>query len=236
MQRLFQVFTGSVFAFVGATLLLPAIASAQTTTVTTTQYYDEPTPPPPPTAKPYKGPEDRVQVGAQVGWLFGSSIEAPGGDVGLNGDWAYTGNIDVRLTPVSLLEFRYTYFPTEIEFHPFVGQSSEVTDVDVHYMQAGIQSELPLDIARPFFGLTLGASHFNPNVPVDGETYFSTMVSGGVKLVPSKRVGVRLQASLPYTWTGSDSAMFCGFGGCSYGFVGDGILQLDLSAGAYAMF
>jgi hypothetical protein len=61
-------------------------------------------------------------------------------------------------------------------------------------------------------------------------------VNGGVKLVASEHVGMRAQASLPYTWTGSSSALFCSFGQCSYGYVGDGILQLDLALGAYAMF
>jgi len=241
--------TGSLATVVGATLLLPSLASAQTaapptvtppppttTTVTTTQYQYYETPAAPPKVRVDKGPADRVQVGAQVGWRFGSSIDAPGGEVGLNGDWAYTGNVDVRLNPNTLLELTYTYMPTEVEFHPFVGFDSELTDLDIHYMQAGVQSEVPAGIARPFVGLALGAAYYNPQENIDSETYFLSTVMAGVKLNPSERVGVRFQASLPYTWTGSDAAVFCGFGGCDYAYVGDGILQLDLSAGAYAMF
>jgi len=231
MRSLHHALVSTLLGSTGV-LLLPQVSAAQTTAAASE--YDQPAPPP--RYGRDRAADDRVQVGAQVGWLFGSEIEVPGGDIGLNGDWAYTGNVDVRLSPLSLLELRYTYFPTEVEFHPFVGQDAEFTELDVHYMQAGIQSEVPVGVARPFFGLTLGAAYFNPEVPIDGETYFSTTVSAGLKLLPAENVGVRLQASLPYTWTGTSSALFCGFGGCSYAYVGDGILQLDLAAGAFAMF
>jgi hypothetical protein len=199
--------------------------------------YEPPPPPPPPPQRRVLEPLDRIQLGAQVGWLFGSDIETFEGDVGLVGNLAYTGNLDFRLPSLTLLELSYTYFPTELEFDPYIGTGGTLTDLDVHYFQIGAHQELPYGMVRPFIGFTLGATYFDPEVDLyDGETYFATVLLGGVKIVPSERVGVRLQARLPFTWTGTGSTIFCGGGGCSYGFVGDGILQLDLSAGVFVMF
>jgi hypothetical protein len=114
---------GSLIALAAVGLLEPTSASAQSA-------YDQPPPPPPGGAA--RGPRDRFQIGGQVGWLFGASIDVPNGEVGLNGNWAYTGNADFRLTPTTLVEARYTFFPTEVEFHPFVGVDEDVTEIDVH--------------------------------------------------------------------------------------------------------
>jgi hypothetical protein len=197
----------------------------------------EPPPPPPPPPRYVLEPLDRIQLGAQVGWLFGADIETFDGDVGLVGNLAYTGNLDFRLPSLTLLELSYTYFPTELEFDPYIGVGGTLTDLDVHYFQIGAHQELPYGMVRPFIGFTLGATYFDPEVNAyDNETYFATVLLGGAKIVASESVGVRLQARLPYTWTGTGSTIFCGGGGCSYGFVGDGILQLDLSAGVFVMF
>jgi hypothetical protein len=228
MNRHSRHFTGALVALAAAGLWEPTSASAQSA-------YDQPPPPPPGSAA--RGPSDRFQIGAQVGWLFGASVDVPNGEIGLNGNWAYTGNADFRLSPTTLIEARYTFFPTEVEFHPFFGVDEDITEIDIHYIQAGVQSELPVGIARPFVGLTLGATYFDATRSIyDNETYFSMIPNGGVKLVASEYVGMRAQASLPYTWTGSTSALFCDLGECSYGYVGNGILQLDLALGAYAMF
>ncbi len=183
-------------------------------------------------------PLDRVQLGAQVGWLFGSNVETIDGDVGLVGNLAYTGNLDFRLPSVStLLELSYTYLPTEARVRP---ARRSGRDVDGHLgalLPDRRASGAAVRGRRPFIGITFGATYFDPDVDLyDGETYFSNVLLGGVKLVPSERVGVRLQARLPYTWTGTSSTIFCGGGGCSYGYIGDGILQLDLSAGVFVMF
>jgi hypothetical protein len=200
--------------------------------------YEPAPPPPPPPQRRVLEPLDRVQLGAQVGWLFGANAETFEGDVGLVGNLAYTGNLAFRLPSITtLLELSYTYFPTELEFDPFVGPSGTLTDINVHYFQIGAHQELPFGVVRPFIGFALGATYFNPEVDLyDNETYFATTLLGGVKFVATENVGVRLQARLPYTWTGTGSTIFCSGGGCSYGFVGDGILQLDLSAGVFVMF
>ncbi len=227
--------TSRRLAFVSGLALLGAEAASLPAQAQMVIY--EPPPPPPPPQRRVLGPLDRVQLGAQVGWLFGANVETFDGDVGLVGNLAYTGNLDFRLPSLTLLELSYTYFPTELEFDPHIGAEGTLTDIDVHYFQIGAHQELPYGTVRPFIGFTLGATYFDPEVYLyDNETYFATVLLGGVKLLASESVGVRLQARLPYTWTGTGSAIFCGSGGCSYGFVGDGIWQLDLSGGVFVMF
>jgi hypothetical protein len=218
-----------VAAVVAGAELVPLSASAQAVV------YGPPPPPPPSSRVEHLS---RFELGFQFGYLFGSEIDTLEGELGLHGNWAYTGNFDFRLPKgFTLVELSYTYFPTEVSLDAIVGPDLDVTDLSVHYFQIGAHQELPLGLARPFIGFTLGGTYFVPETDLyDDEFRFATALLGGVKLVPSETIGVRFQARLPYTWTGTSSSVFCGFGGCSYGYIGDGILQLDLSAGVYVMF
>jgi hypothetical protein len=53
----------------------------------------------------------------------------------------------------------------------------------------------------------------------------------GAKYFASERVGLRVQGRLYATFLDSGGGVFCGFGGCSLGLFGTGVIQGDFSGG-----
>ena len=79
---------------------------------------------------------------------------------------------------------------------------------------------------------TLGATRYNfkTNVVCD-EWMFSMMLGLGAKIYAGERIGLRLQARLPITFTSGSMGVGCGGGGCGAMVGGTGITQLDFSGG-----
>lgn len=81
-------------------------------------------------------------------------------------------------------------------------------DVDLTYYHAGVAYQWTLGQVRPFLAASLGATELDPDEPgLGSETRFSAAFGGGVKLMFSQRVGLRLEALLYATDLGGDD--FC---------------------------
>jgi hypothetical protein len=112
-------------------------------------------------------------------------------------------------------------------------------DVDVQYLHAGgtyLFEPSPALPMRPFVALTLGATRLDPSgAGTSSEVYGSASLGLGMKLYPSERVGVRLEARAFATLTSGDSELFCALGGeqnvCAIGIDGDVFTQWWALAG-----
>ena len=66
------------------------------------------------------------------------------------------------------------------------------------------------DMIRPFFYAGIGATHYSPGdvmgANIDGRTQFSTTWGGGVKIYPTRNVGVNLSARWTPTFIKADPA------------------------------
>ena len=91
---------------------------------------------------------------------------------------------------------------------------------------------------RPFLSGTLGFTHYGVGDKLDsgapdlnGDTFFSIVLGGGVKIFPSERIGIRLAGHLYNTILSTGSGFWCGTGGCGVGLSGWGVWQGDVQAG-----
>jgi hypothetical protein len=89
--------------------------------------------------------------------------------------------------------------------------------------------------------LTAGVTHFGPTLPgVDSESFFSGSIGGGVQLLQTHRVGVRLEARVFATFVNTDGAIFCHSGpqagGCALSIHGTALYQFEASAGVVFRF
>jgi hypothetical protein len=85
-----------------------------------------------------------------------------------------------------------------------------IIDMDVEYFQFGGAYLADGDEVRPFIALTLGVTHFDPQVAdFDSENFFSSSLGGGVIWNTSERLGVRLEARVYMTFLEDDSRIFC---------------------------
>jgi hypothetical protein len=97
------------------------------------------------------------------------------------------------------------------------------------------------DDTRPFVALTAGVTHFGPTLAgVDSESFFSGSIGGGVQLLQTHRVGVRLEARVFATFVDTDGAIFCRSGpqagGCAISIHGTALYQFEASAGVVFRF
>jgi hypothetical protein len=113
--------------------------------------------------------------------------------------------------------------------------------LDVEYFHFGGTYLFDGDDTRPFIALTVGVTHFAPTLAgVDSESYFSGALGGGVQLLQTKRVGVRLEARVFATFVDSDGSVFCHSGpqgsACAISIHGTALYQFEASAGVVFRF
>ena len=91
---------------------------------------------------------------------------------------------------------------------------TKVSDMAVDWFQIGGMKTLPLPNEKiiPFGGASLGLAVFTPSNPnldiversLNSTTRFAFAINGGIKIMASERVGIRLQGQLlvPVEWGG----------------------------------
>ena len=153
------------------------------------------------------------------------------GSYGLVFNWPSKGNTE--------WEVYLSRQPTEIDVVGAIPSQSSF-DIDVDYFQFGGTYLFEGKQAIPFFVATIGASRFDPRESgLDSETYFAFSAGGGIKLLPDKRFGVRLEGRLFGTLVDSGTTIFCQGGAgvtCSIQTSGTVLWQWQLSAGLIARF
>ena len=99
-----------------------------------------------------------------------------------------------------------------------------------HYMAGGLQ-ELDGGQMRPFLTGLLGLTRYA--APGDNEIRFAAAFGGGVKLLPSRRVGVRLSSQVFATFVDAGAGAFaCSPSrGCLIGFHANVVWQFEFTAG-----
>jgi len=109
-------------------------------------------------------------------------------------------------------------------------------DVDIHVLQLGGTYQGDGDKARPYLAATLGATHIRTgSVSSTSDTFFSGSIGVGVMLMPTARVGVRVEARAYGTLLNSESDIFCSTGPnanvCAVHLEGNLLGQIETFAG-----
>jgi hypothetical protein len=110
-------------------------------------------------------------------------------------------------------------------------------DVD-HYQAGGIQ-EYDYGRMRPFLTGTLGLTSYRAQN--DDELRFTLGAGGGVKLFPTRHIGVRFEGRAFMTFVDADVALFAcstltANGGCVVGFNANIVWQTEFTAGVIFRF
>ncbi len=107
--------------------------------------------------------------------------------------------------------------------------------ISVDHWQAGGLQEFREGPVRPFLTGTLGLTRYA--AAGDNEIRFALSAGGGVKLFPSRRIGLRLDSRLFATIVDAQGqAVACTPGVCLVGFDADIIWQAEFSAGLLVAF
>jgi hypothetical protein len=186
--------------------------------------------------------QHRAEITPFVGYVFGNSVSTGIGKVGIAGDMNYGVLLDVNVRPGGQIELSYARQDTKFTLDTFAGIKRDLTDVAVNYFQIGGLGYVAQGQAQPFMSFTLGATWYDPKqntiddgagntIRVDDEWRFSMILGLGAKYFASDRLGLRVQGRLYATFLDTGGGVFCGFGGCSLGLFGAGVIQGDFSGG-----
>ena len=177
--------------------------------------------------------KERVELTPFYGWRTGGSftVVQGGAHYGISSSASFGGLLDVNLHVNNFkLEALFSHQETDVQ-GSLVSAFSGLT---IDYYQAGILQEIGNQKTRFFVSALLGATHLAP-ARFASETRFSASLGAGLKLFPSRHVGIRIDARAYVTVVKGSSGLFCS-GGCIFVYSGSELWQGDFTGGIIFAF
>lgn len=208
---------------------LAATAVAQTTATQTT---------PPRTTSTRTRPP--VELGAFYGYAWTWSQEAYygalSGDLDIADSGAWGVHLDYPVRPGMWAQLLYASQSSDLTFKDRVDGETTLTGLSINYWQLGAVQALKEGKVVPFTSLSLGGTYVTEDTFDESKWYFSAILGLGAKIYTSEKMGLRVTAQLPVSFTGGGMGFGVGTGGASAGFYGTGVTQTILSGGAFVRF
>jgi hypothetical protein len=162
----------------------------------------------------------KFEIAPYTAYRMGGSFDEKdgAGRIDLNDSSAEGILFNMAANPNGQYEFMYARQRTNADTSGFFTNDPTI-DLDIEYFQIGGTYLFDGDSTRPFIGLTLGVTQFDPKLPdTRSESIFSASLGGGVQIRALERLGVRLEARLFTTLIDDNSDIFCssidGAGSC----------------------
>lgn len=158
-----------------------------------------------------------VEFTPTVGYRFGGTVDGEGGKFAADDGLAWGFTFGYRVKPDGLVEFVYSRQSTSILFDPDTAAEYAIGDASIDYFQVGGALEFGHnEKTKPFFALTIGATHFDPSSSDLGDDWrFSFGGALGVKTYLSETIGLRAQGRVWMSSLSGDTDFWCTLpGGC----------------------
>ncbi|HET7544907.1 MAG TPA: outer membrane beta-barrel protein [Polyangiaceae bacterium] len=158
---------------------------------------------------------------------IGVSSDVQGGNVSFDSAPVYGGLLGFRVQPNGYAYFSYSRTQTTAYFRPAGGfDTSGQTDVSFDYFQIGGNLEARHGRVVPYLGLSIGATRL---APIDGsgsDLSFSAVLDGGVKIMLTDFLDLRVIGRMPVSFVSGDASALCVSGlGCAFHYSGQPLLQ-----------
>ena len=137
----------------------------------------------------------RFELTPFAGYGFGGDFEdlETGANLELDEAGAFGLILDIAADATTQWEVLYLQQRTELDAGDLFSEQP-IVDVDVHYLHGGGTYLLDGDRVQPYVAGSLGLSRLDPGpAGLDTENYFSFSLGVGLRLLPSERVGLRLE-------------------------------------------
>jgi hypothetical protein len=175
------------------------------------------------------------EAGLLGGYTTAGGLEAAALDVDdlrLAGGFTWGATVGCFFSPRFGVEASWTRDGSDLEIET-PGGSAELFDVDVDQLQGSFVYRFGAEQAswRPFVSVGAGAAFFSAP-DLDGETKLSFGLGAGVRWLPTKRVGARLQARYVPTHLSDSDSEFCD----PFGFCQGWLHQLEVTGGVSFRF
>jgi hypothetical protein len=178
-------------------------------------------------------PPDAIEQGLHqitpfVGYQWWASIPVAGGNLHIANGPVFGLTFLVPTMDVSRLEINFMRQETALDIRSDAG-TTKLFSLSVDDFHIGLQTEMWPGRVRPFVGVTVGGTLFEPHGRSETELRISMALEGGVKVILTRSTGVRLQGRLTTTFGTRDTPDVCRPGICPSGF--GGILHGDVDVG-----
>ena len=179
-----------------------------------------------------------LEVSPFIGYRFGGGFfeRVTGQAVDLDGARAVGGMVDIRVGDGLFVEALVTHQSARVTPPPGPFSPPVTWRITVDHWQGGGLQEFGLDTrVRPFVTGLLGLTRYA--AAGDDEIRFSVSGGGGVKLMPARRIGVRLDGRVFATFAYVDAQVLgCGPGVCLTGIYADIVWQAEFTAALVVAF
>jgi len=185
-------------------------------------------------AAPIQLKAQHLEITPFAGWETGGKVYTNLGYLRVSEGMNFGGAISFGLDEDAQIEFTYNHMNSELSLDDgeYIINS---TPVNVDYYMLGALKAVRLgERWLPFASGALGLVHYGtPEEKYGSESLFAINVSGGLKILITERIGIRMQARLlmPLYATG---AYFADSGGTGYGITSTCFMvQGDFTGGIY---
>ncbi len=182
----------------------------------------------------------KAEIGILGGyaWTVSKDFNSKYGRVNadIKSDGYYGVEVDVNLRPGAQLVLLWTRQDTEFQLRgaglPPEDELPRNTPVNVEYWQIGTIGGMQKGDVMPYGKFTLGGTRYVIDEPgVSDEWQFSIILGIGAKIYPSDKIAIRLEGTMPYTFTSGGVGFGIGTGGGGLYVGGNGIAQFTLALG-----
>jgi len=171
-------------------------------------------------------------IGCRVGGGFYDSHTGVVYDV--EPSLAYGVIADISLDhPEAFLEIVWSRHQPQLDSSRASGSAPDEVTFDT-FLFGGQWDAAPEAKVRPFLAGLVGVTVLQAGG--NSTSRFAAALSGGVKLMPSKNFGARLEARALGVFAGGSTAGLCGASGCTILISGWGLLLFDVSGGLIVAF
>ena len=184
--------------------------------------------------------QQRGSVSAILGYQWGGGLQTTDGKFEIEPSLNYGAEINILVRRDAEVVLLYNRQDSEVKLTNRAGLPDTVFgNAAVNYIHiGGLAMRHVTRVTKPFFSGTLGLTWFDPKQNgVSSEWRLSGSLSGGLKVMPSARVGLRAQVRWWFTFLSSGSGWWCSLpGGCAVTATGTLISQGEASGGLVIAF
>jgi hypothetical protein len=188
-------------------------------------------------AVPRDAAAQRTEIVPFGGYRVGGDLyeEIAGVSLDIDGAPAFGILTDVFLDEGTAVSVAYSHQQARVDIPVTSGPSPRRETLSIDHLMVGGTEYLTGGRARPFLTGALGLTRFGTHG--DGEVRFAVSAGGGVKLMATRRIGVRLDGRAYAVFVDGDTAGgICAPGGCLVGLDVSTLWQAEFTAGLVLAF
>jgi hypothetical protein len=163
----------------------------------------------------------RIELSPLIGYETGAYVNTNLGRIHAIGGMNFGGSMNINLGRGRWAELSFTQLYSSMDYETGL-ITNKLSDLIIDYYSAGILQEMkPGAKVTPYGLFTLGLVNYNPSSNAySNANKMHISIAGGIKINPSEKVGLRLQARLLLPVYYEGGYIFAGSGGAGYGVTG----------------